>query len=163
MGDQSTYCCVVAGACMMKENETMASVLFRHYARTMLAIAEHGIPANDDEPALSPQKFMTGTGDLAYRQKVSGNIGGGCKAKHDFYTHCACTSAEHDLLSFVTGDLRCDRCIRNLRSTCAHRDVNDKKELRRKGMKLLDLLLEDFARKHNRIVAEISYHHMMPT
>jgi len=30
-------------------------------------------------------------------------------------------------------------------------------------MKLLDLLLEDFGQKNNRIVAEMSHHHMMPT
>ena len=77
MGAQSTDCCFVAGACMMKENETMASVPFQHYARTMLAIAKDGIPADGDEPAFPPQKYMTGTGDLPYQQKSSGDIGGG--------------------------------------------------------------------------------------
>ena len=61
----------------------MASVPLQHYARTMLAIAKDGIPADGDEPAFSPQKCMTGTGDLAYQQKSYGDIGGGCKGKHD--------------------------------------------------------------------------------
>ena len=102
MGVQSTDCCFVAGTCMMKENETMASVLFQHYAHTMLTIANEGIPADGDEPAFPSQKNMTGTGDLAYQQKVSGEIG-----VHDFCKHCACTSDQHDLLSYVIGDRRC--------------------------------------------------------
>mmetsp|Transcript_3932 Transcript_3932/g.5884 ORF Transcript_3932/g.5884 Transcript_3932/m.5884 type:complete len:197 (+) Transcript_3932:289-879(+) len=53
-GAQSTDCCFVAGACMMKENETMASLPFQHYARTMLAIAREGIPADGDKPAFPP-------------------------------------------------------------------------------------------------------------
>jgi len=40
--------------------------------------------------------------------------------------------------------------------------VNDKKELRRKGIKLLNLLLEDFAKKKEQNLMEVSYHDMMP-
>ena len=67
---------------MMKENETMASVPFQHYVRTMLAIAKEGIPADGEEPVFPPQPNMMGTGDLAYQQKVAGDIGGGCKTKN---------------------------------------------------------------------------------
>ena len=109
MGAQSTDCCFVAGACMMKEKETMASVPFQHYACTMLVIAKDKIPAAGDEPAFPPQKHMTGTGDLAYQQKSSGEIDRGCKGKHDFCTHCTCTSAQHDFFSYVTGERRCAR------------------------------------------------------
>ena len=81
---------------------------------------------------------------------------------HDFCTHCACTRAQHDLLCYVTGDRRCARCVRNQRTTCTHRPVNDKQELHRKGIKLLDMMLEDYAKKEGQVVADISYHDMMP-
>ena len=134
----------------------MASVLFQHYARTMLVIANDGIPEDGDEPSFSLQKFMTGTGDPTYQQKYSRDIGGGCKGKHDFCTHCACTSAQHDLLSYLTGDRRCARYVRNQQTICAHCPVNDEKELCRKDIKLLDLLLEDFAKKEECNLTEIS-------
>ena len=105
---------------MMKENETMASVPFQHYARTMLAIAKESILADGEEPAFVRQPNVMGTGDLAYQQKAAEDIGGGCKAKNHFCTHCACTSTQHDLFSYVTGDLRCPRCIWNNRLTYAH-------------------------------------------
>ena len=105
---------------------------------------------------------MEGTGDLVYQQKVYSDIGGRCKGKHDFCTHCACTSTQHDLLSYVTGDRRCVQCVRNRCTTCAHQSVNDTQELHRKGIKLLDLLLEDYAKKGERLLADILYHDMMP-
>ena len=140
----------------------MESLPFIHYAKTMVVISKKGLPADGDEPAFPPQNNMVGTGDLAYQQKTSGKIGGGSNNKHDFCTHCPCTSAQHDLLSFVTGDRRCERCVRNECETCAHPNVNDTTELRAKGIKLLDLLLEDFAWTGGRDLSSLSYHDMMP-
>jgi len=129
--------------------------------KTSLAIVKEGIPADGEEPAFPPQPNMMGTGDLAYQQKVAGDIGGGCKAKNHFYTHCACTSTQYDLLSYVTGELRCPRCIRDHWLTCAHQPVNNQKELHRKGLCLLDLLLEDFAKREKRDLDNVAYHDMM--
>ena len=146
----------------MKETQCMESIPFIHFAKIMVGIAKKGLPADGGEPVFPPQENMVGTEDLAYQQKVSGKIGGGCKNKHDFCTHCPCTSVETDLLPFVTGGRICARCIRNNKETRAHRNVNDTIEPHRKGLKLLDLLLGDFVRTSKVDWAELSYHNMMP-
>jgi len=53
--------------------------------------------------------------------------------------------------------------VRNNYWTCAHHAVNDTIELRQKGIKSLDLLLEDFTSREQRDLEDLSYHHMVPT
>ena len=73
------------------------------------------------------------------------NEGSGCKNKDNFCHICEVPSGEHDLLLFVTRNEVCEMCTCNNRVTCAHRDVNDVSEVRRKGEKLLNHLRDSFA------------------
>ena len=75
-------------------------------------------------------------------------LGGACKSKTYFCAYCECSSVNEDLLGYASGshasDSICAMCQRNGRQTCAHRNVNDTPELKRKGQLLMAHLLEDF-------------------
>ena len=81
---------------------------------------------------------------------------------NDFCTFCACTSAQDDLLSYVSGDELCARCVWNGRTTCAHCTVNNHAELDCKAVSCLDLLLANHARIKGKDINEITYSNMMP-
>ena len=111
-------------------------------------VETEGISANGGEVAIPPQKNgLTGCGDLAFQNKMSG-LGGACKSKTYFCAYCECSSADEDLLGYVSGshalDCICAICQRNRRETCAHRNVNDMLELKKKGQLRMAHLLEDF-------------------
>ena len=51
------------------------------------------------------------------------------------------------LLTLLEGDARCKYCQHNGRDKCPHRAINSDKEVRRKGVRLLDLILQDQRRR----------------
>ena len=75
-------------------------------------------------------------------------LGGACKSKTYFCAYCECSSVNDDLLGYASGshasDSICAMCQRNGRGTCAHRNVNDMLELKKKGQLHMAHLLEDF-------------------
>jgi hypothetical protein len=130
---------------MMNESDAMNSDCFGSLFRFAKQVEEEGLPADGEEEAFPKQRGgLVGCGDLSMQRKLAGGIGGGCKMKRFFCTHCEAESGDHDLLHYVTGDDICDRCVRNNRQTCAHRVVNDSDELDRKGEKIVELLLDDY-------------------
>lgn len=133
---------------MMGEKEALNSKVGKSLFDLLKKVEKDGLEADGDEEGYPPQTggFCV-CGDMSFHQKISGGMGGGCKVKEFFCIHCEARSlGDHDLLHYVTGEHRCARCVRNNRDKCAHRDVNDTKELHRKGVELQWLLLEDFRR-----------------
>ena len=150
----------MASAIMAKEKEAMESRGFLKLINFMKRVESDGIPANGEEVAISPQKDgLVGCGDLSSQQKIS-RLGGACKVKHHFCTYCATESGDHDLLSYVTGSLVCEMCVRNGRNKCTHVMVDDNEELHRKGMHLITLLLDDYRLTSDSPDAKV--HDMLP-
>jgi len=142
-GAQSNVCCMVSSAVMAKEKQAMESESFIKLIDFLKKLESEGLPASGDEPALPPQKNCTvGCGDLSLQQKMS-NLGGACKVKEFFCTYCSTQSGDHDLLGYVFGDLICSMCKRNERTRCPHVPVDDLPELKRKGLELMELHLDD--------------------
>ena len=91
-------------------------------------ICESGIPAYGNELPVKGLRKTYG-GNLSFLQKIM-HRGGACKIKAHFCSHCACNGTL-DLLSFKTGNERCNICEYNDRERCNHTAVLDKKETKR--------------------------------
>ena len=63
-------------------------------------------------------------------------------------------------MDYVCGDIVCDMCVRNDRTECPHVPMDDHPKLKRKGLGLVDLLLEDYKRQSGDNNATV--HEMLP-
>ena len=78
-GAQSTNCCLVAGACLMKETEALETACFCRILDCVLGIQNKGLKQDRDEPAIPYQRQkVVCCGDMAFQQKMAYQ-GGACK------------------------------------------------------------------------------------
>jgi hypothetical protein len=113
-------CCImiVADACDKKE---LYQDVFADFYRWGESLRTEGLPASIHGPALKPFD-LTHCSDIKATWHLS-NRGRDCKNTNLFCHLCSCTS--HSLLSYHTGESRCERCIRRDNGKCYHHEACD--------------------------------------
>jgi hypothetical protein len=118
---QSQELCAILVMADAKDSKELYYDVFRDFYDYSESLRLYGMPARDGEPALQPF-LVSHPQDMKSAQTVAGR-GGCCKTKIFFCHLCSCT--KHELSSFRSGNLRCERCKRRNKERCYHHDVCD--------------------------------------
>jgi hypothetical protein len=119
---QSRELCAIMVMADAKDSKELYDEVFSEFYAYTERLRIEGMSASDDgEPALKPFK-VAHPQDMKSTQTVS-KRGGNCKMKTYFCHLCSCT--KHKLVSYNTGNDRCDRCKRRDKNKCYHHEVCD--------------------------------------
>jgi len=118
---QSRELCAIMVMADAKDSKELYEDVFKDFYEYAEKLRIEGMPECDGQPALKPFK-VAHPQDMKSTQTVC-KRGGNCKMKTYFCHLCSCT--KHKLLSYKTGEERCDRCKRRGKDKCYHTPVCD--------------------------------------
>ena len=108
--DQSSDNCYIKMVSLRNESKELVQTALRPSFAKYNNICENGIPAYGNKLPVKGLRKTYG-GNLSFLQKIM-HRGGACKSKEHFCSHCA-HNGTLNLLSFMTGNERCNICEYN--------------------------------------------------
>ncbi len=118
---QSFELCSLMMIADARDSKALYEGVFKEFYDWGKKISLVGLPAEDGMPALQPFQVLHNS-DLKAAWYLS-DRGGGCKTTKYFCTLCCCSKDE--LVSYKSGEQRCDRCKRRNKEKCYHHPVCD--------------------------------------